>query len=76
MTVTFSATPWLNDNTTLKLSIVGGGTLSVTTVTMNTSFSEHTVTITGATSETQLKFESNSTSKCRFFLDDVKIVKK
>ena len=76
MTVTFSATPWLNDKTTLKLSIVGGGTLSVTTVTMNTSFSEHTVTITGATAETQLKFESNSTSKCRFFLDDVKIVKK
>lgn len=76
MTVTFSATPWLNDKTTLKLSIVGGGTLSVTTVTMNTSFSEHTVTITGATAETQLKFESNATSKCRFFLDDVKIVKK
>lgn len=75
MTVTFSATPWLNDKTTLKLSIVGGGTLSVTTVTMNTSFSEHTVTITGATAETQLKFESNSNSKCRFFLDDVKIVK-
>ena len=76
MTVTFSATPWLNDKTTLKLSIVGGGTLNVTTVTMNTSFSEHTVTITGATAETQLKFESNSASKCRFFLDDVKIVKK
>lgn len=76
MTVTFVATPWANDNTTLKLSVVGGGNLSVSTVTMKTSFSEHTVTITGATAETQLKFESNATKKCRFFLDDVKIVKK
>jgi hypothetical protein len=75
MTVTFVATPWANDNTTLKLSVVGGGNLSVSTVTMKTSFSEHTVTITGATAETQLKFESNASKKCRFFLDDVKIVK-
>lgn len=75
MTVTFVATPWANDKTTLKLSVVGGGELNVSTVTMKTSFSEHTVTITGATAETQLKFESNASSKCRFFLDDVKIVK-
>ena len=76
MTVTFVATPWANDETTLKLSVLGGGNLNVSTVTMETSFSEHTVTITGATAETQLKFESNTTKKCRFFLDDVKIVKK
>ena len=73
--LSFKATPWLNDKTTLKLSVIGGGTLSVESVTMATEFTEHVVTITGATAATQVVFEAGGASKYRFFLDDVKVVK-
>ena len=54
----------------------GGGTLSHSTVTMSkTAWTEYTVTITGATASTKIKFEGQQASKGRFFLDEVRVVK-
>ena len=76
MTLTFKAGAWSGDNTTLKLSISGGGTLSVSSVTLKSgAWSDYTVTITGATSASKIKFSGGVTNKGRFFLDEVKIVK-
>ena len=76
MTLTFKAGAWSGDKTTLKLSVSGGGTLSKSTVTLKSeAWSDYTVTITGATAATKIKFSGNDSSKCRFFLDEVKIVK-
>lgn len=73
-TLTFRAGAWIGDNTNLKISMTGG-TLSVSKVTLkNGDWTEYEVTITGATSGAKIKFEGNAASKCRFFLDDVKIV--
>ena len=78
MTLTFKAAAWNNssEKTTLKLSVSGGGTLSHSTVTMSkTAWTEYTVTITGATASTKIKFEGQQASKGRFFLDEVRVVK-
>ena len=78
MTLTFKAAAWNNstEKTTLKLSVSGGGTLSHSTVTMlKTAWTEYTVTITGATASTKIKFEGQQASKGRFFLDEVRVVK-
>ena len=78
MTLTFRAAAWDNssEQTTLNLSISGGGTLSVTTVTMSkTAWTDYTVTITGATASTKIKFAGKQNSGSRFFLDEVKVVK-
>ena len=73
-TLTFKAGAWSGDNTNLKLSMTKG-TLSVSKVTLKSGdWTEYEVTITGATSGATIKFEGNSSSKSRFFLDDVKIV--
>ncbi len=76
MTLTFKAAAWSGDKTTLKLSITGGGTLSNSTVTIKSAqWTEFTVSISGATASTRVKFEGYQASKGRFFLDEVKVVK-
>lgn len=72
-TLTFRAGAWKDDKTTLKITI-SSGTLSATEVTMvNEAFTEYTITITGATTNPKIKFEGETNSKSRFFLDDVVI---
>ena len=71
-TLTFKAGAWNDDNTTLNLSINGGGTLDQTSVTMlNNAWTEYTVNIIDGTPSTTITFASNG--KGRFFLDEVAI---
>lgn len=73
--LTFDAGAWDEDNTTINLSMSGGGTLSVTSIDLsNAEFKSYTVEITGGTSSSKIKFSANQDSLNRFFLDDVKIV--
>lgn len=73
-TLTFKAGAWKDDKTTLKISILNGGSLSAPTVTMvNEDWSDYKIAITGATKKSQIKFEGFQASKARFFLDEVKI---
>lgn len=76
MVLTFKASAWAGDKTTLNLAITGGGTLSQTSVTLKSgAWSEYTIAITGATASTTISFNGYQKSKARFFLDEVKIVK-
>lgn len=70
--LTFNAGSWNNDNTSLILSISGGGTLDVTEPIelTNAMFNTYTVHINGGTSSTKIKFQGSGK---RFFLDEVKI---
>lgn len=71
-TLTFKAGAWNDDNTTLNLSINGGGTLDQTSVTMlNNAWTEYTVNIIDGTPSTTITFASNGNG--RFFLDEVAI---
>ncbi|AZB18367.1 T9SS C-terminal target domain-containing protein [Chryseobacterium indologenes] len=73
-TLTFRAGGYGTDNTTLTVTISGGGSIngaSSFTLT-NSAFSNYTVNIVGGTSATKLKFAAASTSK-RFFIDDIKV---
>lgn len=73
--LTFRAGAWAGDQTDLKLSISGGGTLDQASVTMKSGeFTSFTVNITGGTAESKITFEGKQASKARFFLDDVEVV--
>ncbi|MDO4211513.1 MAG: bacterial Ig-like domain-containing protein [Bacteroidales bacterium] len=77
-TLTFKAAAWngSSEKTTLKLSVIGGGTISPATVTMTKgAWSTFTATLTGLTADSKVKFEGNSASNSRFFLDEVSVVK-
>lgn len=77
-TLTFKAAAWNSnsENTTLKLSVVDGGSVSDATVTLKKGeWTEYTVTLSHLTAASKIKFEGNSTSNSRFFLDEVSIVK-
>ena len=74
-TLTFRAGAWSSDKTTLQLSIKGGGELSQTEVEMvEGQFTDYTVTITNGTPETRITFSAATSSKNRFFLDEVKVI--
>lgn len=73
-TLTFRAGAWNggSEQTTLRIEITGGGTLSEETVTMaKGAFTAYTINITGATEATQITFRGFQASNSRFFLDDV-----
>lgn len=77
-TLTFKAGAWSSnsENTTLKLSVIGGGTISHATVTMKKGeWSTFTATLTSLTADSKIKFEGNAASNSRFFLDEVSVVK-
>lgn len=77
-TLTFKAAAWNgnSENTTLKLSVIDGGTISHATVTMTKgAWNTFTVTLTSLTADSKVKFEGNSSSNSRFFLDEVSVVK-
>ncbi len=76
-TLTFRAGAWdgTSEKLTLKLSIIGGGTLDKSSITMTKgAFSPFTVEITGGTAESKLKFEAEVAANNRFFIDDILVV--
>ena len=73
-TLTFRAGAWNGDNTTLSLSITGGGALTETSVEMqNNQFTEYSINITNGAANTKITFEGADADDSRFFLDDVKV---
>lgn len=77
-TLTFKAAAWngSSENTTLKLSIVGGGSISSSTVTMKKGeWSEYELTLSDLTADSKVKFAGNTTSNSRFFLDEISVIK-
>lgn len=77
-TLTFKAAAWNSnsESTTLKLSVIGGGTVSPTTVTMTKgAWKDFEVNLSNLTADSKVKFEGNSATSSRFFLDEVSIIK-
>lgn len=77
-TLTFKAAAWNgnSESTTLKLSVIDGGSVSPATVTMTKgAWNDFEVTLTNLTASSKIKFEGNATSNSRFFLDEVSVVK-
>lgn len=77
-TLTFKAAAWNSnsENTTLKLSVIDGGTISPTTVTLKKGeWTNFSLTLTGLTKSSKVKFEGNAASNSRFFLDEVSVIK-
>lgn len=74
-TLKFKAGAWSGDATKLKVS-TSNGTLEAATATIPSgSFDEITLYITDITADFTVTFESNTASKGRFLLDDVKVYK-
>lgn len=70
-TLTFRAGAWIDDATTLNISI-SSGTLSQATVTLaDGAFTEYSISITDVTENPTITFSGKQKSKSRFFLDDV-----
>lgn len=81
--LTFKTFAWCDygktegDASRMMIEITGGGTPSQTEFTHGTfAWTEHSVTITGATAATRIKFMQTTAAKGRFFLDDILIVEK
>ena len=75
-TLSFKAAAWngSNENTTLTLSISGGGTLTPTSVTMvKGAWNTYEVQIKDGTPSSTITFAAAIASNNRFFLDEVKI---
>ena len=72
-TLTFRAAAWnsSSEGTTLNVSAIGA-TLDMTSVTLTKgAWNTYTVAITNASGNVKVKFEANTASSNRFFLDDV-----
>ena len=75
-TLSFKAAAWNgnSESTTLKLTISGGGTLTLTSVTLvKGAWTTYEVQITDGTPSSTITFAAANTSNNRFFLDEVKI---
>ena len=75
-TLSFKAAAWdgSSEQTTLFLSIEGGGSLSQTSVTLKKgAWQTYELTIIGGTSNTQITFAGKQATNSRFFLDEVKV---
>ena len=76
LTLTFKAAAWKNDATedALVLSTEGDEELSASSFTLkDNEFTTFTITISGATVDTKVKFSSAVANRNRFFLDEVKV---
>ena len=74
--LSFNAAAWDHDSesTTLNLSISGGGSLNLSSVTLKKAeWTTYEVTITEGTPTSKITFAAVNSSKNRFFLDEVKI---
>lgn len=77
-TLTFKAGAWnaSTEGTTLNISIEGGGSASPTSVSLTKgAWNEFTITLTGLTTTSKIKFVAKNTSNNRFFLDEVTVTK-
>lgn len=77
-TLTFKAAAWNgnSESTTLKLSVIDGGSISPATVTITKgAWNTFTATLTNLSANSKIKFEGNVASNSRFFLDEVSVVK-
>ena len=75
-TLSFKAAAWNgnSESTTLKLTISGGGTLTLTSVTLvKGAWTTYEAQITDGTPSSTITFAAANTSNNRFFLDEVKI---
>lgn len=72
-TLRFKAGTWKDDTAnTIKISIVGEGTVSPAEITLgNAAWTEYFCAISGANAKTKVKISANTESKNRFFLDEV-----
>lgn len=73
-TLTFRAGAWdgSSEKLTLNVSIIGGGSLDVTSVTLvKGAFTTYTVEITGGTSSSKLVFAAAVAANNRFFIDEI-----
>lgn len=75
VTVSFKAGAWGNDKeqTTIKVSIDGDDSSAQTVTLTKGEWNEYTVTLTGLTPESKVKFAALQASNNRFFLDEVLI---
>ena len=72
--LTFKAGAWngTNEKLTLNVSIIGGGSLDVSTVTLvKGAFTTYTIQITGGNSSSKLVFAAAVASNNRFFIDEI-----
>ncbi|MCP2039273.1 T9SS type A sorting domain-containing protein [Chryseobacterium sp. HSC-36S06] len=75
-TLTFRAGAWngSSEKLVLNVAITGGGSLSVSSVTLvKGAFNEYTVDITAGTANSKLVFSGNG-GNSRFFIDDIVVV--
>ncbi len=70
-TLTFYAKT--NSAQTLLVSISGGGSLSVSSVSVTTSWTQFSVDITGGTSTSKIKLSKNGSDKKYIYIDDIVI---
>ena len=73
-TLTFQAGAWdgSSEKLTLNVSIIGGGSLNVTSVNLvKGQFTTYTVEITGGTSSSKLVFAAAAAANNRFFIDEI-----
>lgn len=73
-TLTFQAGAWdgSSEKLTLNVSIVGGGSLNLNSVTLvKGTFTTYTVEITGGTSSSKLMFSAAVAANNRFFIDEI-----
>lgn len=71
--LTFKLAPWKGDDSTVKLSVIGTGSININSfIPASDKWTSYSVNIKGGNSQTKLKFECTS-GKNRFFLDEVKI---
>jgi len=78
MIIAFRAGAWdsNSEQTELRLSVSGGGTLNQTSVDMTKgAFNDYLVCVKDATASTKLTFAGKQASSARFFLDDVTVSK-
>ena len=73
-TLTFQAGAWdgSSEKLTLNVSIVGGGSLNISSVTLvKGAFTNYTIEITGGTSSSKLVFAAGVAASNRFFIDEI-----
>lgn len=71
--LTFKLAPWKGDNSTVKLSVIGTGSININSfIPASGKWTSYSVNIKGGNSQTKLRFECTR-GKNRFFLDEVKV---
>lgn len=76
VTVCFKAAAWNSnsENITITVSSIDGDTTSTQTITLTKGeWNDYTITFTGLTAESKVKFAASQASNNRFFLDEVLI---